>query len=113
MLLIIISDLYLGAREQSVRCQRSTRPLRIFSMVVLPVPLFPMRATRSPRLMSKEILENRVCPGKALDKPSTVSTSFPLMYLGSRGNPHLILDLQRAFRSAASYPAFFRGFRHV
>ena len=53
-------------------------------MVVLPVPLLPMRATRSPRLMSKEILENKVCPGKALDKSSTVSTSFPLMYLGSK-----------------------------
>ena len=62
----------------------SISPLMIFNMVVLPVPLLPIRATRSPRLISKEMSLKSVCPGKDLERLSTVRTSFPLTNLGSR-----------------------------
>ena len=57
---------------------------KIFKIVVFPVPLFPMIATRSPRLISKFRSWKSVCPGKALERCSTVSTSFPLVMRGYR-----------------------------
>ena len=55
----------------------------IFSRVVLPVPLLPMIATRSPRLISKSTWEKRGWASKDLLNSLTVSTSLPLITSGS------------------------------
>ena len=72
--------------------------LMIFKIVVFPVPLSPIKATRSPRLISKEISEKSRLLSKDLDRASTVRTSFPLVILGSK----------RIFISACSSVGFSR-----
>ena len=62
----------------------STRPLMIFKIVVFPVPLSPIIATRSPRFTSKLRSVNSVWEPKDFARPFTVSTSFPLKIFGSR-----------------------------
>ena len=49
----------------------------------MPVPLLPMMATRSPRLISKFTSVNKVWLSKDLLRPVTVSTSLPLSTSGS------------------------------
>ena len=58
-------------------------PLISFNIVVLPVPLLPIKATRSPRLISKLILLKRVLPSNDLVRSVTVRTSLPLITDGS------------------------------
>ena len=48
------------------------------------MPLLPMRATRSPRLMSMSTFSKRSWGPKAFFRPRTVSTSLPLRMFGSR-----------------------------
>ena len=82
MFLVIITDLHFGAQEK-LPMSADRRPLSIFSIVVLPVPLFPIRATRSPLFIWKETFRNNGWPGKLLARFSTVRTSFPLTVRGS------------------------------
>ena len=56
----------------------------IFNRVVLPVPLLPMMAMRSPRLTSKSTCSNKSWEPKDFLKSLTVSTSLPLTTSGSR-----------------------------
>ena len=53
--------------------------LIIFKIVVFPVPLLPIRATRSPRLMSKLMSVKSVLSSNALLKCETLKTSLPLI----------------------------------
>ena len=57
---------------------------KIFKIVVVPVPLLPMMAMRSPRFTSKSTFSKSVKEPKDFESPRTVSTSFPLMTLGSK-----------------------------
>ena len=54
----------------------------IFSNVVLPVPLSPMMATRSPRLISISAFSNSFMLPKDFESPFMVSTSLPLVTAG-------------------------------
>ena len=66
--LIVIADLYLGTKCETsgISGNDSIKDLQDGSF---PVPLFPIRATRSPRFISKWISVNKVCPGNALESP--------------------------------------------
>ena len=72
------------APRRQVPESASIIPFIIFRMVVLPVPLAPIRATRSPRLISKLMSSNKWLLPKLFDRWETVRTSLPLTTEGSK-----------------------------
>ncbi len=88
----------------------ASRSFKIFKMVVFPVPLFPMMATRSPRLMSKSTSLEQELGAEGFGETAHCQHVVSADHVWLQPDGHLIVDLRRFLQPARFFPAFSRGF---